>query len=372
MDKKIRVLVVDDSALARRMLTDFLNKQSQIEVVGTAQDGSFVLQKIRQLQPDVVTLDVEMRKVGGLEILPEIVNKFNLPVIMVSSLTERGAHATLKALELGAADFVTKPQAAGIGSIQEIVDILTKKIVAVARSRRFKPAQEKKVTPASAVPVSAPKISPSSISLTKPLHLDVIAIGASTGGTEAIKDVLTGLPNTLPGIVIVQHMPAGFTLAFANRLNSICNVFVKEAADGDELLPGTALLAPGDYHMIVRRGSGRIRVQLMNSEPVNRHRPSVDVLFRSVAEQFRDRSLGVILTGMGSDGAQGLKFMRDYGAVTLAQDEASCVVFGMPKEAIKIGGAAYTSSLSQIPSFLVKNILHSTTGFKTAGLKNAR
>jgi two-component system chemotaxis response regulator CheB len=355
MNSKIRVLVVDDSALARQMLTDLLNQQPGIEVVGSAQDGSFVIQKINQLQPDVITLDVEMRKIGGLEILPEIVRTFKLPVIMVSAHTERGAHATMRALELGAVDFVTKPQAIGIASIQEIVSLLAQKIIAVAGSRRYMKFREP-LTPPVVMPsvVAAPTVKKAPNQ--KMVNMDMIAIGASTGGTEAIKDVLVGLPNTLPGIVIVQHMPAGFTLAFANRLNSLSEIHVKEASDGDEVAPGTALIAPGSHHMILRKGGGRYRVQLLETEPVNRHRPSVDVLFYSVAKDVGNRSMGIILTGMGGDGSQGLKMMRDCGAVTIAQDEASCVVFGMPKEAIKLDGAQYILPLDDIAPFLVNTV----------------
>lgn len=364
MTEKVRVLIVDDSALARRMLSDLLNQNPEIEVVGTAQDGSFVINKIKTLQPDVITLDVEMRNKGGLEVLPEITQNYDIPVIMVSAHTERGAQATFKALELGAVDFVTKPQAGDMHSLAEIGETLAQKIVAVARNvrRRIKrptvtapPVLRKPV-------VSSPLPRVTSLSTT----IDLIAIGASTGGTEAIKDVLINLPQNIPGIVIVQHMPAGFTKAFSQRLDSLSVISVKEAQEGDEVVPGRALIAPGSHHMEVIRVSGKLKVRLLETPPVNRHRPSVDVLFFSVAEKIGARALGVLLTGMGADGADGLRLIRDNGAVTVAQDEESCVVFGMPKEAIKRGGATHVMSLEQIPEFLIGASQRSTRYTKTA------
>lgn len=357
MANPVRVLVVDDSALARKILSDLLNQHPEIEVVGTAQDGGFVMNKINQLKPDVITLDVEMRNKGGLEVLPEIVKTHGLPVIMVSAHTDRGAEATIKALELGAVDFVAKPQAGG-ASLTEISETLSSKIIAVGRSRRKQgpvTARIPRRPQPAARPTSAPLMgtrAPSVGSVSS--KIDLIAIGASTGGTEAIKDVLVPLPTNLPGIVIVQHMPAGFTRAFANRINTLCALEVKEAEDGDRILPGTALIAPGSHHMEVVRGARGYSVRLLETPPVNRHRPSVDVLFDSVAKLNGRRSLGVILTGMGGDGAKGMKRMRDTGAETIAQDEASCVVFGMPKEAIKLGGAVHTLPLDQIPQHIVK------------------
>ncbi|MDX9754525.1 MAG: chemotaxis response regulator protein-glutamate methylesterase [bacterium] len=352
MESKIRVLVVDDSALVRKMLSDMLNQHPQIEVVGTAQDGSFVLQKIKLLNPDVVTLDVEMRQTGGLEILPEIVQQFGLPVIMVSAHTERGANATMKALELGAVDFVNKPHALGGGNIQEVGDLLARKILAVAQSKRWIRSRIQSV-PA--------KPTPPPVRFNRPVppshsRITMIAIGASTGGTEAIKDVLVNLPDTLPGIVIVQHMPAGFTKAFSNRLDGLCKIRVKEAEDGDPVQTGTALIAPGSHHMEIVGMQGSYRVRLSETPPVNRHRPSVDVLFHSVAQRVGNRALGVILTGMGGDGSLGLLAMREQGSTTVAQDEESCVVFGMPKEAIKVGGATYVMALNQIAPFLVDSV----------------
>ncbi|MBD3265161.1 chemotaxis-specific protein-glutamate methyltransferase CheB [bacterium] len=356
--QKIRVLVVDDSALIRKILSDLLGQHPSIEVVGTAQDGSFVLSKIEQLKPDVITLDVEMRKTGGLEILPQIVQKYNLPVIMVSAVTERGAEATFKALELGAIDFVTKPHAGSPSGVQEIANMLAAKIVAVSRNKpdvKRQPSTGPLARPSFRKAVDTAKPIPPRVA-TPSLNLNAIAIGASTGGTEAIKEVLLNLPTNLPGIVIVQHMPAGFTKAFANRLDGLCKIHVKEAEDGDIVSPGTALIAPGDHHMEVNGTANNLRVRLQQSPPVNRHRPSVDVLFHSVAKKIGKKCLGVILTGMGGDGSQGLKAIRDQGAVTVAQDEESCVVFGMPKEAIKLNGASYVLPLSQIGGFLVEAV----------------
>lgn len=354
MNSKIRVLVVDDSALIRKMLSDLLNQHPEIEVVGSAQDGSFVMRKIEQLQPDVITLDVEMRTKGGLEILPEIVNTHHIPVIMVSAHTDQGAQSTLKALELGAVDFVTKPQA-GLGvNLQEIVDSLCQKIIAVGRSRtrviRRMPAPASTFKPA-ARPVSQRPIVPASCG-----KIDLIAVGASTGGPEALKDFLVNLPGNLPGILIVQHMPAGFTKAFANRLNGLCQMTVKEAEDGDPVSKGTTLIAPGSHHMEVVRAAGGYRIRLLDSEPVNRHRPSVDVLFNSVAPLLGKRCIGIQMTGMGGDGAHGLLNIFNTGAMTIAQDQDSCVVFGMPKEAIKLGAATHILPLDQIAPFVVKSL----------------
>ncbi|MEW6238965.1 MAG: chemotaxis response regulator protein-glutamate methylesterase [Candidatus Omnitrophota bacterium] len=362
MPERVRVLIVDDSALVRKILSDLLSQNPAIEVVGTAQDGSFVLQKIPTLNPDVITLDVEMRTKGGLEVLPEIVQKFHLPVIMVSAHTERGAYATVKALELGAVDFVTKPHAFGSASMEEIGELLTQKILAVARSKgkvyprkSFAPINK----PAGVERAAGKPVAPPPLPVFRTSHYELIAIGASTGGTEAIKDVLVDLPVNLPGIVIVQHMPPGFTKAFSDRLNTLCRIEVKEATDGDYVQPGTALIAPGSHHMEVHRAGAHMRVKLLETPPVNRHRPSVDVLFHSVAQHVGGKTMGVILTGMGGDGSVGLKAMRDLGSLTIAQDEDSCVVFGMPKEAIKLGGAVHILPLGRIAPFLISSVIPS-------------
>jgi two-component system chemotaxis response regulator CheB len=364
MNSPVRVLVVDDSALARRMLSDLLNTHTDIEVVGTAQDGKFVLQKIEEVKPDVVTLDVEMRNVSGLDILPEIVNQYKLPVIMVSAHTDRGAEATLKALEYGAVDFVTKPQAIGTASIQEIAEVLAQKIVAVAGTkinRIIRPNTSgvafsaKTQTPGTVTPkraVESVEMRPAVRPPSKTSPVDLIAIGASTGGTEAIKDVITRFPANLPGIVITQHMPPGFTKTFAQRLDSLCSFHVKEAEGGELIATGTGFVAPGGKHLSVIKKGGQYYTQLLETDPVNRHKPSVDVLYDSVREHVGSRCLAVILTGMGADGADGLKRLKDVGAYTIAQDEQSCVVFGMPKEAIKRGGATKVMPLLDIGDYV--------------------
>ncbi len=355
MPEPVRVLIVDDSALVRKMLSDLLNSNSRIEVVGTAQDGSFVHNKIKQFNPDVITLDVEMRTKGGLEVLPEIVEQYNLPVIMVSSHTEKGAKSTMRALELGAVDFVTKPHAFG-DRIEEIVDELSRKIIAVGRQRSPKTLQKHGAPAVRTTPAKPAVAKP--LPSVQPAHMDLIAIGASTGGTEAIKEVLTQLPDNLPGIVVVQHMPPGFTKAFSERLNTLSRIHVKEAEDGDPVQPGTALIAPGNYHLeVVRSGIGKYSAKVTQTPPVNRHRPSVDVLYHSVATNVGARVEAIILTGMGGDGSTGLKALYDKGALTIAQNEGTCVVFGMPREAIKLGGAKHILPLDQIASFMVASIL---------------
>lgn len=333
-----KVLIVDDSALMRQLLTEILSRDPSIEVVGVAPDPIVAMDKIERLKPDVLTLDVEMPRMDGLQFLERLSATRPMPVVMVSSLTERGAQTTLRALELGAVDFVTKPSLdlkAGVGTLAtEIVDKI--KAAATARVGRRRAAC---VRPAS---VAAPQ------PMIKTTH-KVIAIGASTGGTEALYALLTALPADAPGIVIVQHMPPGFTSSFAQRLNAACAIRVAEARDRDRILPGHALIAPGDYHMKVVRDGANFVVRVGKAPPVNRFRPSVDVLFHSCAAQLGHNCVGVILTGMGYDGAAGMLAMREAGCYTIAQDEASCVVFGMPKEAIARGGVREVVPLERIP-----------------------
>jgi two-component system chemotaxis response regulator CheB len=344
---KTKVLIIDDSALMRQILTEILSRDPALEVVGAAQDPYIARDKILRLAPDVVTLDVEMPRMDGLTFLEKLMRAHPLPVVMVSSLTERGCETTWRALELGATDFVTKPkldvQAGTMQLGQEIID----KVKAAARA---------KVRPARRVP--ALKIDsqalPSPVALSFRATHKVVAIGASTGGTEAIREVLTRLPADAPGIVMVQHMPEKFTASFAERLNSLSRVRVSEARDGDRVLPGHALLAPGNFHMEVMRSGAECRVRVFAADPVNRHRPSVDVLFASCARQLGSNAVGVILTGMGGDGAKEMAAMRRAGAHTIAQDEESCVVFGMPKEAIALGGAAEVLPLDRIPAGILR------------------
>lgn len=334
--QKIRVLCVDDSALVRGLMTEILNSQADMEVVATAADPLIARDLIKRHNPDVLTLDVEMPRMDGLDFLERLMRLRPMPVIMVSSLTERNSEVTLRALELGAVDFVTKPKLGLRDGLLEYTDLIADKIRAAAHSR---PRQ-------SALSGSAPgKRLSNPFSTTEKLVL----IGASTGGTEAIRQVLEPMPANSPAILITQHMPAGFTRSFVQRLDHLCAVQVHEAEHGQRVLPGHVYLAPGGVaHMKLAKSGADYVVNLEYSDPVNRHRPSVDVLFRSAALQAGKNSVGVILTGMGKDGAQGLLAMSQAGAVTFAQDEASCVVFGMPREALHIGAATEAVPLSEM------------------------
>ncbi|MEK7207482.1 MAG: chemotaxis response regulator protein-glutamate methylesterase [Pseudomonadota bacterium] len=341
---KIKVLIIDDSAVMRQMLTAMLNEDPEIEVVGTAANPLIARDKIKTLKPDVLTLDVEMPGMDGITFLEKLMRLHPLPVVMVSSLTKSGAAATLRALDLGAVDFVTKPQKAGRETMaDEFMDEIRTKVRAAATAH---------VHP---VPVPAPMrtVIPGAPSLTTANKHGVIAIGASAGGTQAITDVLARLPVETPGIVIVQHMPPKFTTSFAERLNSLCALEVREAKDGERVTPGVALLAPGGYQMALWRDNGGYAVKVYEGEKVNLHRPSVNVLFDSVARCKGVRSLGIILTGMGSDGAQGLCAMKMAGAHTIAQDEKSCVVYGMPGEAVRLRGVSEILPLEQIAGRIV-------------------
>jgi len=349
--RKIRVLIVDDSALMRQVLSKILSSDPSIEVVGTAADPLFARDKIKSLCPDVLTLDVEMPRMDGLTFLEKLMAAHPMPVVMVSSLTQKNCEVTLRALELGAVDFFAKPvldTATGVfeGAAQ-IIEKVKMASVARLRGRAFKdntaglPAR-----PAPARPLTVP-------TGYRTTH-QLIAIGASTGGTEAIREVLTMLPPDSPGIVIVQHMPPGFTASFANRLNTLCAIRVSEAKDGDRVLPGHALIAPGNLQTSLYRSGAEYYVRVMHADPVNRHRPSVDVLFDSVAATAGRNAVAAILTGMGDDGARGMRRMRDAGARTIAQDEATCVVFGMPKEAIAAGGAEFVFPLPRIAGELLR------------------
>jgi two-component system chemotaxis response regulator CheB len=336
MNKKIRVLIVDDSAVVRKVFSEELSKEADIEVIGTAPDPYAARDKIVKLKPDVVTLDIEMPRMDGITFLRKLMRYYPLPVIIVSSLTPKGGKMAMEALSIGALEVMSKPSNAY--SVGEMSVQLVDKIRAVAGVRVKSPAagaDEKVLTG------NAPKALGETTN-------KIIAIGASTGGTEALKTVLTEMPPNAPGILVVQHMPAQFTTAFAERLNKISAITVKEANDGDSILNGTALIAPGNYHMLLRKSGARYYVQIKTGPMVHHQRPSVDVLFSSVAEYAGSNAAGAILTGMGADGAKGLLKMREAGARTVAQDEKSCVVFGMPKEAIKIGAAEKVVSLNNI------------------------
>ena len=329
--RRIRVVIVDDSALIRKILTEIINSESDMEAVGAAPDPLVAREMIRALNPDVITLDVEMPKMDGLDFLERLMRLRPMPVVMVSTLTERGSEITMRALELGAVDFVSKPKMDIVNGMQEYAQQITDKIrtAAAAKIRHRQPVAADSTGQSLLLPALSNRL----VSTEK-----IIAIGASTGGTEAIKEVLVQLPPDSPAVVIAQHMPEGFTLSFANRLNTLSRITVKEAVHGERVLPGPAYIAPGHSHLLLKRSGANYMTELSQGPPVNRHRPSVDVLFRSCAECAGRNVVAAILTGMGKDGAVGLKEMHDAGAYTIAQDEASCVVFGMPKEAIATGG----------------------------------
>jgi two-component system chemotaxis response regulator CheB len=334
----IRVLVVDDSALVRKILTEELSREPDITVVGTAVDPYVAREKILQLRPDVLTLDVEMPRMDGLTFLEKLMRHHPLPVVVVSSLTPKNSEAALRALSLGAVEVIAKPGSAL--SIPEVARQLVRAVraAAVARVTRLEPP----------LPATARRPSTAAhLAAVRGSHA-VVAIGASTGGTRAIEHVLTELPADAPGIVIVQHMPEGFTASFAARLDELCQIEVREAKDGDRLGTGLALLAPGNRHMLLERSGAHLQVRLKDGPPVHHSRPAVDVLFHSVARLAGRNAVGIVLTGMGADGAAGLLAMRQAGAHTIAQDEQSSVVFGMPKEAIRVGAAAEILPLDRV------------------------
>ena len=335
--RKIRVLCVDDSALVRSLMVEIINSHPDMEVVAVAPDPIIARDLIKEYNPDVLTLDVEMPRMDGLDFLERLMRLRPMPVVMVSSLTERNSDITIRALELGAVDFVTKPRLGLRDCLMEYSDIIADKIRAAAMSR----PRRRLARPAA----TSSRVLTRSFSTTEKL----IMIGASTGGTEAIRQVLEPLPANSPAIMITQHMPAGFTRSFVQRLDSLCQVQVHEAEHGQRVLPGHVYLAPGGIaHMKLARSGANYVVELEDSEPVNRHRPSVDVLFHSAAEVAGRNAIGVLLTGMGKDGAQGMLAMKKAGAVTFAQDEASCVVFGMPREALAIGAADEAVPLAEM------------------------
>ena len=350
---KIKVLVIDDSALIRKVLTEILNSASDIEVVGTAADPYIARDKIKQLSPDVLTLDVEMPKMDGITFLRNLMRLRPMPVVMVSTLTENGAEVTLDALDLGAIDYVTKPKVNVIEGLEEYKAELVEKIRVAAKAnvRAISDrADSLKVEPKfSADAVLEHRVSKKPLKTTD----KIIAIGASTGGTEAIREVLQHIPVTSPGIVITQHIPEAFSGSFAKRMDSISALTVFEAQDGQQILPGHAYIAPGHSHLLVERSGARYYCRLNDGPPVNRHKPSVDVLFRSVAQHVGHNSIGVILTGMGDDGARGMLEMKEAGAITIAQDEKSSVVWGMPGEAVKMGAAETQLPLTKIAGKLM-------------------
>ena len=325
---RIKVLIVDDSALIRRMLSDIINHQPDMVAVGAAPDPLVAREMIRNLNPDVLTLDVEMPRMDGIDFLEKLMRLRPMPVVMVSTMTQQGAEVTMRALELGAVDFVAKPKLEVAKGMEAGAREIVEKIRLAAGARVRKPS----------APTAPGKVHPLLALHSRAGTEKLIIIGASTGGTEAIKDVLLPMPPDAPGIVITQHMPPGFTKSFAQRLDTLCRISVKEAVDDERILPGHAYIAPGDFHLLVRKSGANYVTALSNGELVNRHRPSVEVLFRSAAQCVGSNAIGIMLTGMGKDGATAMLEMKRAGAFNVAQDEDSCVVFGMPKEAIAMGG----------------------------------
>ncbi len=389
-EEKIKVLIVDDSAVVRQTLASLLSTDPQIEVIGVASDPYFAANKIREIIPDVITLDIEMPRMDGLTFLRKIMTQHPMPVIIISSLTQKGTETAMKALELGAVDLITKPNVSTKEFLEEsrirIIDAV--KAASKAKLKRLSPLPQNNQSspqPTSAQPVKTiekpkveytsappkrvftpgmevqPKLSADAmLPYTKGLSMiktteQVIVVGASTGGTEALREFLVAMPPDCPGIAIVQHMPEHFTRSFAERLNDLCQITVKEAENNDTIIRGRALIAPGNYHMMLKRSGARYYVEVTTGPLINRHRPSVDILFRSAAMYAGPNALGILMTGMGDDGARGLLELKEAGAVTIAQDEKSCVVFGMPKEAIKLGAATHVLPLNQMAQFVINH-----------------
>lgn len=344
---RIKVLIVDDSAVVRRMLTEILQSQSDIEVVGEAPDPYVAREQIKRLNPDVVTLDVEMPRMDGLTFLSNLMRLRPMPVVMISSLTEQGAGVTLDALALGAVDFVAKPKMDLVHGLDSAAAEIVEKVKMAARAR------VQPIPPTSGLAPS-PALAAAALGRSFQTTDQLIALGASTGGTEAIREVLTRFPADAPGTVIAQHIPPAYSRAFAQRLDNSCAVRVIHAEEGQRILPGHAYVAPGGLHLAVRRSGAHWLCRLDDGEPVNRHKPSVDVLFESVARAAGANAVGVLLTGMGDDGARGLKLMRDAGAFTLAQDEATSVVWGMPGSAVKLGAAVAVMPLDGLADCLLR------------------
>lgn len=348
--EKIRVLIVDDSAVVRQVLTAVLETAPGIHVMGTASDPIFAMERMSREWPDVIVLDVEMPRKDGITFLKEIMTERPTPVVICSSLTERGAVTTVQALGAGAVGVVTKPKIGLKSFLQEAATELVTAVkeAAHANLKRLRASPQVLAKAAPKLNADAILAPPGSHAMAETTER-IVAIGTSTGGTQALESVLTALPRVCPGIVIVQHMPEKFTASFAQRLNGLCEIEVKEAQHNDRVTPGRALIAPGGKHMLLRRSGAYYCVEVVDGPVINRHRPSVDVLFRSVAKFAGKNATGIIMTGMGDDGARGLKEMREAGAVTVAQDQESCVVFGMPKEAIKLGAATRVLPLQEIP-----------------------
>lgn len=359
--KKIRVVVVDDSALVRSLLAEIINKQTDMECVGAANDPLIAREMIRELDPDVITLDIEMPKMDGLDFLGRLMRLRPMPVLMISTLTERGAEVTMKALELGAVDFVAKPRIGLVDGIKELSSNIVEKIRIAASAKVHRGARP---TPAAAGAATTQTSASAPSSLGRVSTEKLVVIGASTGGTEAIKEILVRLPADSPGVVITQHMPPGFTTSFAARLNGLCMITVQEAVNGARILPGHAYIAPGGKQFWVEKSGANYVCVVEDGELVNRHRPSVEVLFRSVSKVVGRNAFGIMLTGMGNDGAKAMKEMKDAGSYNYVQDEASCIVFGMPREAILCGAADEVLPLTEIATALLQRLKGSSDRYR--------
>ncbi|MCW2290039.1 two-component system chemotaxis response regulator CheB [Pseudomonas sp. BIGb0408] len=353
--KPIKVMIVDDSAVVRQVLSSVLASDPAIQVIGTAADPLFALDKMQREWPDVIVLDVEMPRMDGITFLRKLMSERPTPVVICSTLTEKGAATTMQALAAGAVSIVTKPQASLSKFLVNASDDLVNAVKAAARANVRSLAKNKAV-PAAPVQgkLSADVILPPGQGAMARTTERVVAIGTSTGGTQALEYILTRLPRVCPALVIVQHMPERFTAAFAQRLNGLCELEVLEARHGDRVLPGRALIAPGGRHLLLKRSGAQYQVEVVDGPPVSRHKPSVDVLFRSTARAAGANATGIIMTGMGDDGARGLREMHEAGALTLGQDEASCVVYGMPREAMKLGAVSREIALEQIPAAILR------------------
>ena len=350
----INVLIVDDSAVVRQVLRDLLQTDSSIQVQDVASDPVYAMEKMKKRWPDVIVLDVEMPRMDGITFLKKLMSERPTPVVICSTLTENGAQTTMEALASGAVNIVTKPKIGLKGFLEDSSVEIISAVKAAAEAKVRKLVTVKMDKDRSQVFSADAIISAASTSSMIQTTERVVAIGTSTGGTQALEHVLTQLTRVSPGVVIVQHMPEKFTAAFSERLDNLCEIHVKEARHNDRVMPGIALVAPGGKHMLLKRSGAQYYVEIMDGPLVNRHKPSVDVLFRSVAKCAGKNSLGIIMTGMGDDGAAGLREIRNTGAMTLAQDESSCVVFGMPREAIKLGAAEKIIKLSNIPSAIME------------------
>lgn len=344
MNRRIKVFIIDDSAVIRQVMSEVLRRDPAIEVIGAASDPIFAQQKMATDWPDVILLDVEMPRMDGITFLKKLMAERPTPVVVCSTLTEKGAATTLEALSAGAVEIITKPKLGLREFLLESSAALTQAVKAAARAR---------IGASMSLKSSIKRAPIQTTAMTKTTDV-VVALGASTGGTQALQAVLSDLPEDCPGIVVVQHMPERFTLAFAERLNRLCRCEVKEAANNDRVRPGRVLIAPGGRHMQLKRSGAQYHVAVLDGPPINRHKPSVDALFRSVAQIAGTNAVGILMTGMGDDGARGLLAMREAGAVTAAQDETTCVVFGMPREAIARDAAAHVLPLDRISDFILK------------------